>query len=325
MPLARFFFITTLAMLVLFGATPAALAEPEGLELERLEDVPGDRSASDEENSLEVGTVSDGSNAPTTAPSKSAEAPMPAKEPESARQPATPPPNPSIADAPPPQPEPAAEPAEARTNAPEIYYDEFGERKKRRRRAADYASPLVGGFDLQFGFPLFGSYVIEGLGSPLSSSSTAIRVAFEWIPLDTIGKLGIGASVGYFGTSGFSIGPTATVDVYGIPLEAFVTYRFDYWSHQALVPYVTGGFQYTTSSTVANNTNFTGAAGYFFGLGLAISLRPFNRSDATRLDYTYGINDTYLVVEYTMVTMLDRATAPDLSVSALRGGLRFEF
>jgi hypothetical protein len=339
----RFRHFRCFAALVVFASlssAPAALAFDEALELERLEDVPGDRSATDEDNALEVGSASDSAPSKATKPATASSTPASTGDGAAPRQPATPPASrpasptgpsgDSVADAPTARPEPYAEPAPARANGPEIYYDEFGERKKRRRSAADYASPLIGGFDLQFGFPLFGSYVIEGLGTPLTNSSTSVRVAFEWIPITAIGKLGIGGSLGYFGTSGFSIGPTATVDVYGIPLEAFATYRFDYWSHQALVPYVTAGFQYnlvrqTTSSTVAENTNFTGAAGYFVSAGLAISLRPLSRSDAVRLDYTYGINDTYLVVEYTMATMLDRNTAPDLTVSAFRGGLRFEF
>jgi hypothetical protein len=338
----RFRHFRCFAALVVFASlssTPAALAFDEALQLERLEDVPGDHSATDEDNALEVGSASDSAPSNATKPATASSAATSTGDGASPRQPPTPTSRPasqagasgnSVADAPIVQPEPYTEPTPAPADGPEIEYDEFGERKKRRRSAADYASPLVGGFDLQIGFPLFGSYIIEGLGTPLTNSSTSVRVAFEWIPITAIGKLGIGGSLGYFGTRGFPIGPTATVDVYGIPLEAFATYRFDFGSHQALVPYGTAGFQYnlvrqTTSSTVAKNTNFTGAAGYFVSAGLAISLRPLSRSDAVRLDYTYGINDTYLVVEYTMATMLDRNAAPDLTTSAFRGGLRFEF
>lgn len=308
-------------------APKARGAEDEPLQLERLEDVPGDRSVSDEGNSLEIGSVSDRPAAKTPAGKPP---PPPPPPPKAAAAPPPPPPADSIADAPPPRPEPpAAAPAPARAeNSPEIYYDEFGEPKK-KRRLEGYESPFFGGLDIQVSFPVFAGYTIEGNGTQIDRSSTAVRLGFEWIPFKNIGKLGIGGAAGFFYNK-YPVGPTATVDIYGIPFEGFVLYRFDYLPHQLLVPYVRGGVvqnlvKQTTSSDAAESTDWTGATGFTYAAGLAINLRGLGKKDAVRLDYNYGINDTFLTFEYAVVKMLDEESGPNLSSFAFRGGLRFEY
>jgi len=153
----------------------------------------------------------------------------------------------------------------------------------------------------------------------------AFHLAFEWMPIDpTYGKLGLGLGVGLHVIKNVDFrGTNATLTV--IPMDAFLTYRFDYLYQQILVPYLKFGPNISMAKQRGiEKSGFQIYYGWEMGGGLELCLNPIDRSSGRYLDMKTGINTTYLMIEYVNSKQLGVKRTPDLSHDEIRFGLRFE-
>ncbi|MEZ4750815.1 MAG: hypothetical protein R3B54_09390 [Bdellovibrionota bacterium] len=189
-------------------------------------------------------------------------------------------------------------------------------------------SPLNFGLDIQYSAINYRNYTFTDTDTN-SQVGHAVHVAFEWLPIKSVGKLGIGlASAGVFGLSNVELSGNRYASLNVLPLEAFLSYRAEYVHQQVLVPYVKAG----ASVLWVRQTSETGAGvpgtrtyyGRDLSLGLEICLSRIDPEASRKLDRSVGINSTYLVLEYTQSRSISPAGSPDLSHEAYRAGLRFE-
>ena len=122
-----------------------------------------------------------------------------------------------------------------------------------------------------------------------------------------------------------------------IPLSVGVTGRLHFVDEQLLVPYVSYGRDWIVWSekTEVSEGVMEGVSGVKYGwhwaAGLSIMLDIFDFSRASLLEATYGINDTYLTIEYREQTIDKGSQVSDgqdqLSFSGrmVTAGLKFDF
>ncbi|MBA2664864.1 MAG: hypothetical protein H0U74_21425 [Bradymonadaceae bacterium] len=163
--------------------------------------------------------------------------------------------------------------------------------------------------------------------------------------LQGFGTLGLGMHAGYASTTGSvrnrdaideALPDTTTFRV--IPLRASAVYRYDYSALNhgiPLVPVFKAGLDYYLWSiegadgetAISNGNNASGGrAGWHASLGLHFLLDVVDPSSAAAFDLNWGINHSYLFVEY-MMTRIDGfgSTGFDLSDDQWMFGLAFEF
>ena len=122
-----------------------------------------------------------------------------------------------------------------------------------------------------------------------------------------------------------------------IPLSVGVTGRLHFVDEQVLVPYASYGRDWIVWSekTEISEGVMEGVSGVKYGwhwaAGLSIMLDIFDFSRASLLEATYGINDTYLTIEYREQTIDKGSQVSDgedqLSFSGrmITAGLKFDF
>ncbi len=158
-----------------------------------------------------------------------------------------------------------------------------------------------------------------------------IAGSFEWLPIVNYGKAGIG---GVFGT--YIVADKALSNSLGaaglniFSLGAYLTYRFDYFYHQIVVPYGRVGTTFHLVSQASKdgslprsgtqNTKTFDAA-----FGLAINLYWLDPQGANQMDSDYSVNETYFFLEYASVTGTESGLQPNVDHKTFRGGLRLEF
>ncbi|MCB0419328.1 MAG: hypothetical protein KDD39_16915, partial [Bdellovibrionales bacterium] len=181
-------------------------------------------------------------------------------------------------------------------------------------------SPLNFGLDIQYSAVDYRNYAFTDTDTN-KQLGHAVHVAFEWLPLKTIGKLGIGlGTAGVFGLSNVELSGNRYASLNVIPLEGFLSYRAEYIHQQVIVPYVKAG----ASVIWARQTSETGAEvsgtrtyyGRDLSLGVEFCLSRIDPEASRKLDRSVGINSTYLVVEYTQSRSISPSGSPDLSHDA---------
>ena len=172
------------------------------------------------------------------------------------------------------------------------------------------------------------------------------ELEFNYYLLHTVGKLGLGASVGYSSATGRvqSATPGSQDEIPGetsfsiIPLRASLLYRYDYSAiHHGvpLVPAVKLGLDYyfwefedaNGATSVYEGVQASGGKlGWHASLGLHLLLDFIDPSSAAYLDMSWGVNNSYFFAEYLM-TRADGfgASGLDLSDDQWLFGLAFEF
>lgn len=133
-----------------------------------------------------------------------------------------------------------------------------------------------------------------------------------------------------------------------IPLQLGLSYRFDYFTQQngfPLVPYIRGGVDYylwfvssppngelayITNSEGNKQYAVGGRFGFHFAVGFQFLLDVLDRRTARNFDLEFGVNHSYLFVEYHMNWIGVLTPGLNLSDSALstgtiRAGLMFQF
>jgi len=202
--------------------------------------------------------------------------------------------------------------------------DSAGETTGRSRRIE---SERGFGVDLQFVSAAYPNYEFAtGVTNP--KAALGVRMAFEWLVLQSYGKLGVGISAGGTVNSNFAVTDTAVATLYTFPLGAYVSYHLDFFENQWVVPFGKLGANVTIAAQRSNQGMARAGTQSFNGLdiggGIQLNLNNVEKSAARSLDETTGINTTYLIGEIVKTSGLSSGQSPDLSRTEYRIGLRFE-
>jgi hypothetical protein len=193
-------------------------------------------------------------------------------------------------------------------------------------------TPLNFGLDLSFASGKYDDYKFSN-GTGVGERSKGVNIALEWIPTIYYGKPVIGVSI----TPGVSANTQVGVNGSGapiytslnvLPVGAYLGYRFDYFVNQVVVPFAKVG----TSVLFASETSKTGSArggsttgwNFDYSLGAELNLSAIDRPTQRTMDNKFGINTTYLILEYFSSRSLKGGAYPNLSRNEWRLGLRFE-
>jgi hypothetical protein len=91
-----------------------------------------------------------------------------------------------------------------------------------------------------------------------------------------------------------------------LPVSLSGTFRLDLFDGQPLVPFASGGVDYwlwteqqnTGEGYLQGTSTKGGKLGYHYGFGVNVLLDTFAQERASRAEARWGIEDSYLVVEY---------------------------
>jgi hypothetical protein len=147
------------------------------------------------------------------------------------------------------------------------------------------------------------------------------QIAFEWLPLGHlkhyIGKPAVGFSFGW----GQMSAPTENLLVTTYPLYGHLAYRLDIIDNQILVPFAK--ISRGTTLVRRNRANSARYESWDYTLGVELCLNSLDSHSARVLDSSSGINNTYVVVEWTKSSAIGQPVN-DLSRQEWHVGLRFE-
>lgn len=197
-------------------------------------------------------------------------------------------------------------------------------------QAKNYRSPLNAAVDLQYTPTSYTQYDwYEGITK--NASGHGIRVGAEWIPFGEVpyGKPAVGVATGFHWFSRVGVVDSINADLYTVPIEPYFAYRLDIFEKQILVPFAKVGlnvtFLHQDTNTPDGAKDRSGTyQGFDYGFGGELNLSFIDRVSARNLENSTGINDTFLVFEYSKSRRLGADYGPDLSHEEYRLGLRFE-
>lgn len=187
--------------------------------------------------------------------------------------------------------------------------------------------PLISaGLDLQYVPIQYSKYDWSG-GLKTGKNGHGVHLAVEMIPFeDTYGKVGFGLGTGFYAIANARIENRSST-LTSIPLELFMSYRFDYVEDQIVVPFVKLG----ANATLSRQRGFgaTGAwrtyRGWDIAGGLELCMNRIDPISMRGLRRDLGVDNSYLLVEYLRSRPLgDLENRPNLSHEELRLGFRFE-
>lgn len=157
----------------------------------------------------------------------------------------------------------------------------------------------------------------------------------EWQFLRLFGKLGIGAGIGYMRDGGYGVFASDQTpsqlrfSFQVIPARATLYYRADYFKSQFFVPFGEFGYDYyyfNENSSGGGHSFSGGRDGYHYGGGLQFLLDIFDKKNAGSMDTDYGVNNTFLSLEYRISKVNDFGKGVwDFSSKTWFAGLMFEF
>ncbi len=185
-------------------------------------------------------------------------------------------------------------------------------------------SPQQFGFDL-FYVPIHYPKYSWVNNEAREENGNAVHLGLEWMPFDTTyGKIGFGLGTGLHVIKNVNFGGTnATLTV--VPVQTFVSYRFDYVKKQIVVPFLKVGTELALAKQKGiEKDGYQTYYGWEYSGGLEFCLNSIDQRSARSLDRSLGINATYLIFEYAKSAQLGARREPDLSHDELRFGLRFE-
>jgi hypothetical protein len=184
-----------------------------------------------------------------------------------------------------------------------------------------------------------------------AGSLTLLRMHLDYQLWQAHGSLAVGAGFGYGWIDGFARNEDGdrTDDEVGfnlMPLTASLIYRWDWAAVEhgvPLVPYakigLTGAFWWATDAKNDISNTRDGAAGsearegngltfgWHASVGLMFLLDVFSTSMAIGFDNEFGVNNSYIFVEYQYTSLDDFGSGSSLVLSdaTLSFGLAFEF
>lgn len=187
--------------------------------------------------------------------------------------------------------------------------------------------PLVSaGLDLQY-VPIQYSRYDWSEGRQSGKNGHGVHLAVEMIPFeDTYGKVGFGLGTGFYAIPNARFESRSST-LTTIPLELFVSYRFDYVADQIVVPFVKLG----ANATLSRQRGFgdSGAwrtyRGWDIAGGLELCMNRIDPISMRGLHRDLGVDNSYLLVEYLRSRPLGALeNRPNLSHEEFRIGFRFE-
>lgn len=172
------------------------------------------------------------------------------------------------------------------------------------------------------------------------------QLEFDYQIIRHVGSLGVGASVGYFRTTGTNLladgsaNPSAdSSSLRLIPFAASIVYRFDLPYERLnipLIPYGKVGLDYVLWTINNGNGDVPtsqggrgqgGTLGWHAAAGLSLALDWFDQHAASQFDEELGVNHTHLFFEYGHMAINGLGQKDRLHVGddTWTAGLLFEF
>lgn len=130
--------------------------------------------------------------------------------------------------------------------------------------------------------------------SPVQQSSgQSFAVAISWLPITQIGKLGLGLETGYFAP--FLQSPNERDHT--VPINGQLSYHFDYFVDQILVPSVSvrSNITYLRAAATGDSVPNKRVAGI---VGVHVLLDNLDRGASRVIHRTIGVVNTYLSLDY---------------------------
>jgi hypothetical protein len=145
-----------------------------------------------------------------------------------------------------------------------------------------------------------------------------VSLDYEWNPFPKIkqiyGLLGVGFSTatgnGFFRSKTLaSSAPKESYKLFILPLDLGLSYRFEYRTHQWLVPYLSGGGTYFVLAEIRDDSkksSFLGTPAAFGALGALLNIISWSKDLQFRMDREYGISDMWLDVEFRAIASANK-------------------
>lgn len=191
-------------------------------------------------------------------------------------------------------------------------------------------SPIDYAVDLQFAGLNWAGLPSEYLagGAAHQGLTYGGRIAFEWMPIQSIGRIGVGVGIGFNGEKNLDLGGGRYTSIIALPLDVSVSYRAAFFPRQGVVPFIKGGvgmtgIKYTSKSGGPDQVQRFEPT-YRYGGGLEFCLSGFNRPAARMLDHSMGVNAMFLVAEYARSEVREGSLL-NLSHDSFSFGFRFEY
>lgn len=201
---------------------------------------------------------------------------------------------------------------------------------------------------LEFQFGGYNPHVdAEVEGTPFADvfgqhSRLLVQASIERLIYKGFGSFGFGLNSGYteFFGKGFIEGTDEqsadSTSLHLIPVTAFAAYRFDYPAINWGIPFVPyakagiGGWIFWINDAEGSTAGDGGAQGVRWGwtwsAGLALQLDFFDPRLSNEFDREYGVNNTYLFVDYTQARIDSFGKEGfNFSDNIWSGGIAFEF
>ena len=181
-----------------------------------------------------------------------------------------------------------------------------------------------------------------------NETSAMTQIEFDVAILKKFGVLAIGGNIGFYqalgkGLKSSDMTPSADTTVFNVmPLVASLIYRLDYFSEKYPIPFVPyakfgiahylfwitdGKGDYSDHSQGSTSAQGHGGVyGYQYSVGLQFLLDILDEKTAANFDMEYGINNSYIFIEYTSANIDDFGDpGMNLSDDTYHGGLLLEF
>ncbi len=193
-------------------------------------------------------------------------------------------------------------------------------------------SPLWFGIDLQYATPRYTSWEIAP-GQTTPGNSQGLHLGVDWITPFPWGSLSLGLGVTGSISANVLVGKNPNgserfTSLTAIPVDVSLSYRFEYAENQILVPFARIGMSATfvgqTSKTGAGRSATYVGAGLDWGVGMEFSLHALDRISQNLFDSDFGVNHTFLTIEYLESKALLNLSPHNLARKEIRAGLRFE-
>ncbi|MBI4042563.1 MAG: hypothetical protein HY391_03695, partial [Deltaproteobacteria bacterium] len=160
------------------------------------------------------------------------------------------------------------------------------------------------------------------------------EISLEWQPIDLLGILGIKGGTGYYvlvshekvDQKRLANSPILNF----IPVQGALAYHLAYWHDQWVVPFgeVGGGFYYIFQNfarSPSKGKNYAAwKSGSYWGGGVQLLLDIFESDTAHVFDVDYGVNNSYLTLEYRRIEAREKKEY-DFSGEFFMIGLHFDF
>lgn len=156
-----------------------------------------------------------------------------------------------------------------------------------------------------------------------------LRFGFGWYPVP---NLCLVSSIGGMYQRGYAVGAITgassgeKVELYVLPVQINLRYRFSFMDDQIIVPSVWAGVDYwyfQENNEFSDNVDGD-KSGYHYGADLAFLLDKLDPAAAARMESIYGVASTYLFAGYEKLVVGEEEEGLKFTGELYTVGLRFE-